>query len=337
MNLLKENIEDFSEVLPYRQKEIKLVTNMPTNSGGGRYAREISRQLDLPLVDSQDEIKFPMMKRTLNSYFHYPNIKFEADLIHATNQFLAKVADKNPAIVTVLDMYAFKNLKALPFPTNLIIKRIEKSLSNAEMIIAISKFTKRELEERGISVPCEVVYLGASDHYRQIERKYARAVLGFHIKSDLKSDDKILLSIGNENDERKNIGKIMEVFRHLKGWKIIRLGEQEKEYPNLINIMNLPENFMPFLYSSVDVFLNLEKEAGFGLTILEAMSCGTPSVCSKTGSFPELNPSVLVDAANSPEKIAEDVERMYGRTAVLKDKFTWEECAEKHKKIYEEI
>lgn len=306
---------------------MKLVTNMPAYSGGGRYAREIASRLGLALIDNF-EIKFPVLRRSLNSYL----IPFllSGDKFHATNQFLARLAEKSPTITTVLDMYAFKNLNALPFPSNFLIKKVLSSLNKAEFIITISKFTMAELSEFNINVESKVVYLGVSDIYKPIDKKIARKKLG------LNQNDKIILNIGNENDERKNVKKVIGVMETMRGWKIIRLGKQTPG-SNIIKMSNVSEGLMPYVYSACDAYLCLDKETGFGLPIIESMACGTPVVCNNTGAFPELDPTVMVEPSDTPEKIAEEIIAICWKEVPSKREFTWETCADEHKKIYEKF
>jgi glycosyltransferase involved in cell wall biosynthesis len=50
----------------------------------------------------------------------------------------------------------------------------------------------------------------------------------------------------------------------------------------------LPHSQVACLYRGADVFVYPSLSETFGLTLLEAMSCGTPVVCSDRGSLPEI-------------------------------------------------
>jgi glycosyltransferase involved in cell wall biosynthesis len=84
---------------------------------------------------------------------------------------------------------------------------------------------------------------------------------------------------------------------------------------------------------------------GFGLPLLEAMSCGCPVVASNTSSFPEVagDAAVLFDPA-SKESISTAVERVLGSSELRSEmrekgiarqrKFSWEKTAEETLKVY---
>ena len=50
----------------------------------------------------------------------------------------------------------------------------------------------------------------------------------------------------------------------------------------------LPDECLELLYSSCTVFIFPSFYEGFGLPVLEAMSCGAPVIVSNTSSLPEI-------------------------------------------------
>jgi len=87
---------------------------------------------------------------------------------------------------------------------------------------------------------------------------------------------------------------------------------------------------------------------GFGLPVLEAMSCGCPVITSNTSSLPEVagDAGILIDPYNldemtgamerllSDEKLREELKVKGLKRAEL---FTWEETAKKTLQVYEEV
>jgi glycosyltransferase involved in cell wall biosynthesis len=84
---------------------------------------------------------------------------------------------------------------------------------------------------------------------------------------------------------------------------------------------------------------------GFGLPILEAMSCGCPVLCGNKGSLTEVaNDAAIYFNPNDVESMKDSMEK-YVDTPELKEKFkiagykniekfTWESCAKSTIEIY---
>jgi glycosyltransferase involved in cell wall biosynthesis len=99
-------------------------------------------------------------------------------------------------------------------------------------------------------------------------------------------------------------------------------------------------------YQQADVFVLLSLYEGFGLTVLEAMACGTPLVCSIRSSLPEVagSAALLVDPADSSQaadaiarvlddaRLAADLREKGVRQAA---KFSWTRTATMTLKAYE--
>jgi glycosyltransferase involved in cell wall biosynthesis len=85
---------------------------------------------------------------------------------------------------------------------------------------------------------------------------------------------------------------------------------------------------------------------GFGFPVLEAMRCGTPVLCSKTSSLPELagDAAVLVDPL-SVQSIADGIAWMVADSGLRADlvakgyrqatHFTWQRAAEATLRVLE--
>jgi glycosyltransferase involved in cell wall biosynthesis len=57
---------------------------------------------------------------------------------------------------------------------------------------------------------------------------------------------------------------------------------------DILYLGEVPTDDLIVLYNMADVLVHLSLYEGFGLTVLEAMQCGTPVVVSNASSLPEV-------------------------------------------------
>ena len=176
---------------------------------------------------------------------------------------------------------------------------------------------------------------------------------------DLGNDDPFILYVGGL-DWRKNVKIIPESFaklpKHLRDkLNFVIVGDNEKQLVDEIVKLWVrcgldKSKFQSVGYVTEGQLLDLYKRAalvvqpslmeGFGLTILEALVCGTPVIASNTGAMPEVlgidrllfDPTSSSDIANTMTNILEDKElRRFVKTRGLKAKkiFTWQATASK--------
>jgi glycosyltransferase involved in cell wall biosynthesis len=145
-------------------------------------------------------------------------------------------------------------------------------------------------------------------------------------------DEKMALVIGGHDDPRYREPQ-QEVERLGLGDKVRFLGD-------------FPENLLPFLYSSAEIFAFPSLYEGFGLPPLEAMACGTPVICSNSSSLPEVTGDAAIllppcDEVSWSEEIvrllSDSVLRGQLRDAGLKraGEFSWERSADKLLEVFE--
>jgi glycosyltransferase involved in cell wall biosynthesis len=101
----------------------------------------------------------------------------------------------------------------------------------------------------------------------------------------------------------------------------------------------IPEAYLPGLYAGATLFILPSLEEGFGLPVLEAMSCGTPVITSNTGALPEIvgDAAILIDPLHVDE-IGDAMMTLLSSERMRSDlrhkglnharEFTWERSAE---------
>jgi glycosyltransferase involved in cell wall biosynthesis len=105
---------------------------------------------------------------------------------------------------------------------------------------------------------------------------------------------------------------------------------------------------LPAIYSGAEGFVFPSLYEGFGIPVVEAMSCGTPVVTANTTSLPEVcgdaavfvNPEDVDSIADGMRQIVED-DRLRAtlrqRGLQQSSRFTWERAAELTWNVLERI
>lgn len=230
--------------------------------------------------------------KRLITYPHYLKKTDNKDIInHIIVQHLSDLALKlNPdrTIIHLLDIYNFINHHGIR-NSSLVNKLRLKGLKSCKHIIAISEFSKNEaIEKLGVDED-EITVIKCG-----VNRDIFRPVINVGNPDIFK-----LLHVGTE-DGRKEFLTLLyalkEVKKYTKDILLFRVGKPE--YMNAIKKMGLesniryiseiPDNDLNILYNAVDLFICPSSYEGYGLPIMEALSCGTPVICSDIPVFREL-------------------------------------------------
>ncbi len=163
--------------------------------------------------------------------------------------------------------------------------------------------------------------------------------------------DRYVLFIGSLQP-RKNLGILLEAWRRLKvevpnvslvvagtTGHVFRRIELPAGMERVTFLGYVPEEDLPALYSGAEIFVLPSLDEGFGLTVLEAMACGTPVIISKAGALPEVagEAAIQVDPYSINELTAaiksllssEDLRSELREKGLDRARqFTWEQSAE---------
>jgi len=227
------------------------------------------------------------------------------------------------------------------------------SVRAAKRVLAISQATKRDLMKY-YGVPAgkiRVVYHGCDPVFRPVRDEKALA----DVASRYGVSRPYCLHVGTLQP-RKNLGVLVEAWRLLRermgrppalllagkrGWLYESLFEQVKRagLDDLVKFTDyVDREDLPALYSGALALTFPSLYEGFGLPPLEAMSCGTPVICSNATSLPEvvgdagilLDPTGVEAWADAVQRIAgnaDEREQLSQRGLAQAGQFTWERCA----------
>ncbi len=237
------------------------------------------------------------------------------------------------------------------------------SLKKANKIVAISKNTKQDIIKL-LNIPEEkikVIYLGKHSQFKPIEN------LHFLDKVRQKySQGKPFILYVSTLEPRKNHLNLLKVFNIIvkehkikhnlvltgkRGWyykELFEFVEKNNLQDRVLFVGYIPDSDLPSLYNAADLFVFPSLYEGFGLPILESMSCGLPVISSNASSMPEIveGAGILLDPkdtkawADAIYKVLtnKNLQKEMGEKSLQQaKKFTWEKCAQETLGVYEEV
>jgi alpha-1,3-rhamnosyl/mannosyltransferase len=283
------------------------------------------------------------------------------DLFHATHYVLPPLP-RGKAVVTIHDIIHLLYPQFLPnrlahFYARFMIRR---ALDRANRIITVSYNTKRDLLEHfGVAGDrVEVIYNGVSPAFHpdipESERQRVEARYGL-VRP-------YLLFLGGEKPH-KNVQNVLRAFaqaRRQQGLphELVLAGPLPKDVARLealVAALDLARSVkrpgivedadLPGLYAGADAFLYPTLYEGFGLPVIEAMSCGVPVLTSSNSALREIAGgfAYLVDPMDV-DAIAHGIGVLTGDAKVRADltelgkkralDFSWDKAAAKTLEVY---
>lgn len=248
---------------------------------------------------------------------------------------------------------------------NFYCEKIEQ-IKNADLLLSISESSKREAINY-LNFPCEQVCnisAAVDDNFRP--SNFSKEEI-FRFKEQLGIRDRFIMYSGATDDRKNHIG-LISAYAMLpedirKTYQLVLVGglpiDHEKNFKKHIKKCDLNENdviitgrvsdeTMTHAYSICDLYVFPSWHEGFGLPVLEAMSCGAPVIGSNTTSVPEVIgfERALFDP-HSPQSIADKIQEALSDPIFLKQlknharvqaaKFSWDESAKRAINAFEKL
>jgi len=307
-------------------------------------------------------------------FWHHPqNVKRqEVDIFHVMDHsdgHLAYWLQKTgkPVVVTCHDLINFfypQNLYGsvqLPFISHATWQYSVRGMRKANHIVAVSNNTAQDVTKI-LGIECDritVVPNAVEPIFRTLPKQEIEL---FRLQHQISSETTCLLNVGS-NHPRKNILSILKVLHVLKNqqvpvhfWKTgSDFNDEQKAFikthqlKDLITYLGKPDRqTLVQIYNAADILLAPSIQEGFGMTVLEAMACGTPVITSNVSAMPEVagdagiliaptDISAIADAVHylrsNPVNRKSLIEQGMSRTKTL----TWEASAEQIAKVYEQF
>lgn len=267
------------------------------------------------------------------------------DSFWSTNSYLTAWFTSVPTVVTVHDLVPFvPGAGAQSRATWIERSTIRLALRRAHTLWCVSAATENDLlrhfpAARGKT---RVIPLAADPVFGRPRNDIE------HVRHRLAMQDPFVLAVGTL-EPRKNLLRLIEAWRGLEprpelavvgpvGWDADEvLAAARREGVRLLG--RVPDEDLDVLYRCCEAFCYPSLYEGFGLPVLEAMSCGAAVVTSAASSLPEVaggaallaDPSDVGDIRNQLRRILEDRElrqrlRDLGRRRATD--FSWQRTAQ---------
>jgi len=283
------------------------------------------------------------------------------DICHFTN-YLAPLRVKQPYVLTVYDMSVWLT-PSCHHPKTLAVHRALTPISakKARLVITISESARQDIIE-GLGLPPEkvrVVYAGASPGFSPVPCAQAKAVA-----ENYGLDMPYILTVGTL-EPRKNHRRLLAAFKQIveqerlphhlvlvggAGWRAPEFIRevQDSGLAGKVHLLGyVPREDLPALYSAASLFTFPSLQEGFGMPLLEAMACGTPSVISTAPALVEVaGGAALTAEATNVSDIAGAIYRVLSNSEEAERRkqlgleraryFNWEVSAAQTIEIYRE-
>ena len=263
------------------------------------------------------------------------------NVFHASNWMIPKI--ECPIVTTIHDLTFLKFPEEhLPYYIAAHKRHLFRA-KKAQVVITVSQATKRDLINEGFATDkIHVVYEAAGSMFKPVKAAV--------VKAKYQLTKPFILSVGTR-EPRKNIKRLIQAWKPLRrqydlvivgqfGW-----GEKTQVLPGIKLLGFVPDEDLVGLYSGAQAFVYPSLYEGFGLPVVEALSCGCPVVTSNVSSLPEIGgeAAIYVDPL-SVAAITSGIKTALESTSKLRrlgleqaKKFSWEKTARETLKIYEKV
>ena len=226
---------------------------------------------------------------------------------------------KGKKIVTIHDLLFLRYPKLYPFLDSKIYnKKFRHACDVADIIIAISEETKRDIE-KFYFIPenkIKVIYQSCDElYYLQPSTDHIQQVIARH-----QLPDNFLLYVGTI-EERKNLLTLVKSLKQVKNIPLVIVGKKKNYFNTVMDFIHknnlesrvlfledVSNNDLPVIYRLGKIFIFPSIFEGFGIPIIEALICKTPVITTKNGCFPEAGgPDTIYINPSDENELAEKI------------------------------
>ena len=264
------------------------------------------------------------------------------------------------SVVTIHDLIFLRHPEFYPWiDAKIYAWKFRRTLKEADHIIAISECTRRDVLELGDVDPSlvSVVYQSCAPRFSKtpspVEQEQVRLKYGL--------PKRFILNVGTI-EQRKNILLAVKALEALPSDLSLAIVGRHTPYTNQVLeyisshglhrrvfiLHDVPDADLPSLYAQAEVFVYSSVYEGFGIPVIEAVSCGLPVVactgsCLEEAGGPDClyvspdDPEALADAIRQSMKGAPDREERIRRSQDYIRRFQGDDVASQVTAIYRHL
>jgi len=240
-------------------------------------------------------------------------------------------------------------------------------IKNVDVVITVSETSKKDIV-RFLNIPQEkikVIYEGPKKNYKPIPKDSDKLK---EISDKYKLPQKFVLYVGDVNYNKNVLGladacklaKIPLVIvgkqaasedfdkNHPENREFVKFLEKHAEDPEIMRLGFVPDGELAAIYNLATLYCQPSFYEGFGLPVLEAFTCGTPVLISKTQALVEVaddaaaiaNPKDVRDIASKISELAKSPmarARLSRKGKERVKKYSWEKTAKQTAQLYSGI
>lgn len=283
------------------------------------------------------------------------------DVIHAPVNVVPLVSS-TARVVTIHDLAFLEYPEQYPAMQRRYLSAMTRaSTQRADRVITVSDFTGRDVADRLDVDPERITAIPNGVDSAFTPRQGTDELHRFRWKNSLPAE--FLLFVGTIQP-RKNLVGLLRAFARIdrsirvplyivggEGWMYRDIFDEVKRLDlerDIVFAGYAASETLPLWYSAATACIYPSYYEGFGLPVLEAMSCGVPVVTSNRTSLPEVagDAAILVDP-DDPEDIAQGIaivlsdsgRRQEMQVAGVEQaaKFTWQRTAHETVAVYRNV
>lgn len=314
----------------YPNNQYSLYTPTDSNSEFAEFMRsKLNVEICTPRSLSSKSLPFLWRSFSITKHLQQNNTSIYHGL---SNELPFNIAlFRNFKVVSIHDLIFLRYPELYPFfDRKMYYQKVKQACKTADCIIAISKQSQADLIEY-FAIPeskIKVVYQSCDPVFHSPPSPEQLIAVG----KKYKLPKQFILSVGTI-EERKNLLTLVKALKQCKELELVVVGRKRAYYKQVANFIvennlqarihfleDVANSELPALYHLAKLFVYPSFFEGFGIPILESLTCKTPVIAANSSSLPEVGGThtVYFEPTNV-DQLAAEIKRVFYSETLCKD------------------